>query len=291
MRLVFVLLCLASSASSWADRAQDAPATMDAVRQAWTLLGWEDARQARQWFRRATQSQDPVTAYYGWEGIADSDAQLGRPPLDVLAAYEKARRHHEEHVLDAVLRKRLDDRVAAYQRRVVQDCAPGGRWQGREGRRALQAIGEGRHGADKSLRLAAYETLGDRAWAGPRSRSAAQAAYDAWRLALNQDPARVDRERLERKLREAEAALPGGRRAPEEEETGQAGLVADPALLALMGRCGQCGGQGGAQRRACAEVAQAYTQFYGPGQRRPQASAVRAKVRALERRLVEAGCF
>lgn len=293
MRFLLAALYLALSASLPALQPEKAPANMDTVRHAWTLLGWDDAKQARQWFKTAAKSDDPVTAYYGLEGIADSDAKLGKAPIEVLAAYQKAQRHLSQHVLDGDLAKRFNDRLQLYQAAVVELSQPGGKWQGREGRQGLLAIGEGKHGADKHLRLAAYECLGDRAWAGSHSRTAAEAASGAYRLALNQDPDTVERTRLERKLREAEAKLPGGKAKEEDDSAAydQAGLVADPALLALMSRCGQCGGQGGKQRRVCAEVAQAYTNFYGPGQRRPNPVKVKQTIKRLQKKLTDAGCF
>lgn len=291
MRLLLAAYLLLAGTLS-ALQPKDAPANMDTVRHAWTLLGWDDAKQARQWFQVAAKSDEPVTAYYGLEGIADSDARLGKAPIDVLAAYKKAQRHLSDHVLDQDLHKRFNDRLQLYQKAVVELAQPGGKWQGRDGRQGLIAIGEGKHGADKQLRLSAYECLGDRAWAGSHTRTAAEAASGAYRLALNQDPDRVERERLERKLHEAEAKLPGGKSKDADDHAyDQAGLIADPELLALMGRCGQCGGQGGKQRRACAEVAQAYTNFYAPGSRRPNPVKVKQRVKVLQKKLTDAGCF
>jgi hypothetical protein len=291
MRYTVALLCLILSAPLAALKPADAPTTMDTVREAWTQLEWGHARQARAWFQRATQSKDPVTAYYGWEGIADADAKLAREPQQVLAAYERARRHLRTHVLDDGLHKRLDDRLKLYQQSVVEATAPGKKWQGRAGRLALQAIGEGKHGADPQLRLAAYETLGDRALDSSRSRTASEAAAGAFRLALNQGPDTLQRQRLQRKLNEALERMPGGERRERDDDYDQAGLVADPRLLALMNRCSQCAGQGGKQRRACAEVSQAYTLFYGPGQKRPNETQLKRRVEALQKKLVDAGCF
>lgn len=291
MRLFLAALCLALSASLPALKPEKAPANMETVREAWTLLEWKDAKQARRWFRTATKSKEAVVAYYGWEGIADSDAQLGLSPAKVTAAYVKARKFAQDKVLDAPIQKRANEKLVAYQKAVVEAAAPGKKWPGREGRRALEVIGEGGLGADKDLRLAAYETLGDRALHRSRSATAAGNAISAWLLALNQGPDKLDRERLERKLRRAQALLPGVQDESEDGDGDAAGLVADPAVLALMGRCAQCAGQGSSQRRACAEVAQAYTQFYGPGQRRPREALVRQRVRQLQAKLAEAGCL
>jgi hypothetical protein len=290
MRVLLAAFCLAFSTQAHALSAEKAPADMTTVKQGWQLLEWGDAKQARRWFKTATKSEEPVTAYYGWEGLADSDAKLGVEPKTVLSEYHRADDFRKEQVLDGGLEKRLKDRLALYQSSIVEQTADG-KWKGKEGRVALQAIGEGEHGATPQLRLAAYETLGDRAWDGSHTQTAAMAAIAGWRMALNQDPDRVQRERLEGKLHKAERLLPGHKSRDDEAEYDQAGLVADPALLALMSRCGQCGGQGGKQRRACAEVAQAYTNFYGPGQRRPLASAVRVKVHKLEVELTDAGCL
>jgi hypothetical protein len=291
MRLLLAALCLAFSTHAHALTAEKAPATMETVKQGWQLLEWGDAKQARQWFKTASQSEDDVTAYYGWEGIADSDVALEESPATVFNAYARAHEHGSDKVLDSGLAKRWRDRVIAYQKKLVEEGAPGHKWQGQEGRRALQAIGEGKYDAEPQLRLAAFETLGDRAWAGHHSMTAAQAAVAGWRMALNQDPDLVQRERLEQKLRQGEKLLPGYKASDDDAAYDQGGLVADPALLALMSRCGQCGGQGGKQRRACAEVAQAYTNFYGPGARHPEASIVRAKVQKLEGALTNAGCL
>lgn len=264
---------------------------MDTVRHAWTLLEWKDAKQAKQWFHTAAKSDEPTTAYYGLEGMADCDAALGEQPQTVLAAYAKARRYADAKVLDALIHKRLREREAKYQAQVIALSEPGGRWQGEVGRRALERIGEGQYGADKDLRLNAYETLGDRAWAASSSRNAAEVSAGAWRKALNQEPDNVARVRLEHKIQQAEARLPGHHADDDEAAYDQAGLVADPALLALMGRCSQCGGQGGKQRRACAEVAQTYTLFYGPGARRPGEGKVKRKVKELQVKLTDSGCF
>lgn len=275
----------------WALQPSAAPANMDAVRQAWTLLGWEDYKQARRWFERATESRDAVTAYYGWEGIADCAAALDEDPREVMRRYLKARDFAESKVLDAGIVRRARERLWRYQERFIHRAAPGKAWQGSAGRQALLSIAEGYGDAGPALRLAAWECLGDRAFAGRRSRNAVEAAVHAWRQALNQSPNKIERVRLEAKLAEGEALLPGGRRGAGADDVELAGGRVDPGLLELLGRCGKCAGRGKQQRRACAEVAQAYTDFYGPGAKRPQPAKLRNTVERLRRSLTDSACY
>jgi hypothetical protein len=285
-----LLMALLLSTPAFALKPSAAPATMDSVRHAWTLLGWKDYTQARAFFERATESEDPVTVYYGLEGIADADAGLKRDPRAVMRRYLKARDHIAKSSLDEGLYKRIDDRLHLYQKSIIEACAPGKSWQDAEGRQALQSIAEGLGGADTHLRLAAWETLGDRAWAGHHSRNAAEAAAHAWRQALNQDPDKIERVRIERKLGEAEELLPGHKH--RQEEAGSLSAIkADPELLALLSRCGKCGGSGNKQRRACADVAASYTEFYAPGAKAPQEAKVRNRVKKLQVQLTESGCY